>query len=86
MFMQPPLQANHNHISRPIILGLVLLFLFMTLQNDWSSGHGGSIRSKGEARGSQGSDSALPIDDDHKDTVSSVFSNPLKRNAFPLSM
>eukprot|EP00884_Botryococcus_braunii_P015860 jgi/Botrbrau1/2958/Bobra.0026s0026.2 len=68
MFMQPPLPPAQSNIVRPIILGLVLLFLFMTLQSDWSPGHS-SARTKGETRSLQGPGSPTQSSDTHKEKI-----------------
>ena len=49
MFYTPP-QERGRSSSAPLVLGLVLLLLFLTLQTDWSSPSGGSHQHAGNVR------------------------------------
>ena len=64
MFMQPMPAANYTGVSRPFVVGLILLMLFLSMQTDWSPQSG-----RGPLAGKLGAPSAAEMREGAKDKV-----------------
>ena len=62
--MQPMPAANYTGVSRPFVVGLILLMLFLSMQTDWSPQGG-----RGPLAGKLGAPSAAEMREGAKDKV-----------------
>ena len=58
MFVGQPLPNGHPGISRPFVVAVILLLLFLSMQTDWSPPRGGANKPRTDNRNLQ----AIPAD------------------------